>query len=357
MKQTTISSLTYLVVLLMLLVPAAGCKSDQTVYAVGNGNSASDAVAVEVKDMAYEPFSHSFAANGMVEAVKDAFISPEQGGQIKSISVREGDRVRAGQLLATLNTSVIEKGIAEARTQLQLAQTVYARQKELWDKQIGSEIQFLQAKTAKDAIEDRIKSLQAQLELSQIKAPIDGIVDTIAAKEGELAAPGVMLLRVIDLRRIYIKADVSESYLAKIKPGDPVTVEFPSYPDLAVKTTIQRIGNVVNPDNRTVKVTLALDNVGEKLKPNLMAVIRMEDFRTAAALVLPSIIIKKDMNGSYVYQVRIEKEKSIASKLYLTPGITENSLTQITSGLEPGQRIIVKGYNLVKNGVEITIAK
>lgn len=344
---------------LMVLVAAiffvTACNNEKV--ATANADDQTKKIMVEVKEISPETFAHYFSANGSLEAVEDAFISPELGGQVREIHVREGQRVRKGQLLVSLNDSVIERSISEVKTGLELARVVYMKRKGLWDKKIGSEIQYLEAKTNKESLENKLKTLEAQLALTRVTAPINGIVDEIAKKKGELSVPGMLLVRVVNLKMMYANADVSEAYLAKIKTGDPVTVTFPSLPDVTVRSKIQRIGSVVNPQNRTFKVTVMVDNRNEQLKPNVVAVLKMKDFQSDAALVVPSIIIKEDMKGTYVYIVQEDGGKAIARKTYVKPGISESTHTMIDSGLKAGQRVIVEGYSLVKNGVEVEIAK
>jgi membrane fusion protein (multidrug efflux system) len=320
---------------------------------VQSSEQSDDEVLITVKKMAYEPFNHYFLANGTVEAVEDAFISPEINGQIKKIHVREGQRVKAGELLVSLSSDIIQSSIAEVKSSLALAETVYNRRKGLWEKKIGSEVQYLEAKTNKEALENRLKSLEAQLDMAQIKAPIDGIVDEVSRKEGELAVPGLQLIRLVNLKTVYVNADVSESFLPRISKGDPVQVSFPTYPDWTIDTVIYRTGNVIKEQNRTFLVQVKIDNNEEKLKPNIIAVLKMKDFSAEAALVVPSIIVKNDLNGTYVYVTEENEGKLLARKVYVTPGMSESGDTMIEKGLQPGQEVIVEGYNLVKNGMPV----
>ena len=312
---------------------------------------------VTVKNMTFEKFEHFFQVNGSVEAVHDAFISSEINGQIKTIHVKEGQRVKENQLLISLNAEVIESSIAEVKSALELAETVYKKRKGLWDKEIGSEIQYLEAKTNRDSLASKLKTLEAQLKMTKIKAPIDGIVDEIFKKEGELAVPGLQLIQLVNLKKVYINADVSETYLARLEKGDTALVTFPSYPELTFDAAIYRTGNVVKSKNRTFLVQLLLENKEEKLKPNMMALIKMKDIALDSALVVPSIIIKNDLKGSYLYVIDTQekKGKTVARKTYVEPGISQGSDTLVTQGLEPGQQVIIKGYNLVKNGMEVKI--
>ncbi|MCK4406924.1 MAG: efflux RND transporter periplasmic adaptor subunit [Bacteroidales bacterium] len=330
-------------------------KLEEELNKYSNDNESKHKIPVSVLKLEYQKFNHFLEASGSVESINEAFISPEINGQIKKIYVTEGVRVKKGDLLVKINTSITENTINEVKTSLELATTVYEKQKQLWEKKIGSELQFLEAKNNKESLENKLNTLNAQLEMALIKSPIDGIVDEIFQKEGELGLPGIQLMQIINLDKLYINIDVSEAYLSNINKGDMVTLEFPAYPEIKIKVPIHRIGNVVKPENRTFTVQLKINNLEEKLKPNILSVIKINDFSTDSALVVPSIIIKQDFNGSYVYVAKNQSENMIAKKVYVKTGMSDGSNTMITEGLNPGQMVITKGYNLVKNGTEIKL--
>jgi membrane fusion protein (multidrug efflux system) len=308
---------------------------------------------VKVKRLGFESFEHSFQANGSIEAVREAFVGAEVSGRIQIIHVEEGNRVQKGELLVTLNSSIIENTLAEVRTSLKLTRTIFEKRKRLWEKKIGSEIEYLQAKNNKDALEDREKALVAQMEMTRIKAPISGLVENITVKKGAMALPGYNLLHIVDLEQVYINADISETYLGSVKTGDPVDITFPAQPQIKLKTKIHRIGNVVNPENRTIEIQMKMKNQNKLLKPNNLAIIRLRDFYSSRALLVPSILIKKDLKGEYIYTAVKEDNQWLAKKTYITPGLSEGNVTMIKSGLSTGQTVIVQGYNLVKNNTPI----
>ncbi len=343
-----------LIVPLILITALAACQKKQDAAAVA---VAAERLRVEVKTIVPEKFEHFFAVNGTLEAVQDAFISAETSGQIQAVHVQEGQRVQKGDLLVSLNSDITRNAAAEVNNALELARTVFRKRQELWDKKIGAEIQYLEAKTSKESLENRLASLQAQLALAQVKAPFSGIVDKIFKKSGELAVPGVQLMQLVNLNRMRVNAEVSETYLGKIQKGDPIEVTFPTYPGLSLETAITRIGQVVSARNRTVLVQAELDNRREQMKPNMMATLRCRDFYAPAALVVPAILVKNDLEGTYLYIVERENDREVARKVYVTTGLTEGNHTMVVNGLAAGQQVIVSGYNLVRNGLPVAVSQ
>lgn len=316
---------------------------------------ADSGVRIEVKTVAPEKFEHFFTVNGALEAVEDAFISAETSGQIQSVHVQEGQRVRAGERLVTLNSDITRSAVAEVGNALELARTVFRRRQELWDRRIGSEIQYLEAKTSKETLENRLAALQAQLDLAEVRAPFAGIVDRIYKKEGELAVPGLQLMQLVNLGRMRLNVEVSEAYLGRIRRGDRIEITFPTFPGWSLEAAISRVGQVVSAKNRTVLVQAVLDNPGERMKPNMMATMRCRDFFAPDALVVPAIVIKNDLQGTYLYTVEREDGRAVARKRYVRTGQTEGNRTLVVEGLQAGEPVIVSGYNLVRNGMPVTI--
>ncbi len=312
-------------------------------------------VPVSVKMIDYEVFNHYFEVRGTAEAVNESMISPETSGTIENIYVKEGERVRKNQLLAKLSTEIIENSIQEVESQLEYAETVYEKQKRLWDKKIGSEMQFLEAKNRRDGLQKNLETLKSQLEMAYIKSSINGVVDEIDMKVGELAMPGAPMMQLVSLDELFINADVSETYLASVKEGDSVQLSFPVYPDLKMKVPVHRIGNVINPANRTFKMQLKIKNPGNKLKPNILAVMRINDFTTPSALIVPSNVIKQDAKGQYIYVIREENSEKVARKVYIETGMTYDDESMVIEGLQLGDEVITRGYTQVSDGAPVSI--
>jgi len=313
-------------------------------------------ILVGVKVIAPETFEHYFEVNGSVEAVEQANLSPEQGGQIKKLLVKEGDAVKRGQTIATLNTSVISRSAEELESALELARTTFERQTKLWEQKIGSEMQYLQAKNQVESLEKKKQTLNAQLAMSTITAPFDGVIDIVHQKEGELAAPGMPIITMVNVSQLKVKADVSENYARAVKQGQMAEVRFPSF-GMTMKAPITTVGNIINPANRSFIVEVRIANADRSLKPNAVGVLRIKDFMVEKALVVPSICVGKDAKGSFVFVVREQEGASKAMKTYVTTDRSSEGNTLITEGLQAGDSVIVEGYNEVANGDVIRVHK
>lgn len=309
-----------------------------------------EGLLVSVEKVKISSFEHYFEATGTVEAINDAYISPQFNGQIKNIYVEEGDRVTKGQLLAELNSEVLQSSIVEMENALSLATTLFEKQEELWNQNIGSEVQYLQAKNTKEGLEKSLNTLYSQLKLTKVYAPFAGIVDEIYQKEGELGVPGVRMLQLVNLNEMFVNADVSEAYISSIDVKDSVILTFPSYPEIKISTTIYQKGNVIESANRTFNIKLKIKNIDEKIKPNLLAVIDLKDYETDSAILVPTVVLNKDINGQFLYVAEQKGESYFAKKVYVTVGRSNNESTIIEEGLELGQLVISQGFNIVKDG-------
>lgn len=314
-------------------------------------------IPVSVKTLATEKFNHYIEISGTIEAINIAFISPEMNGQIKEILVREGDRVIKDQPLVKLNTSILNNQIKEVEKALELAAIVYTKQENLWNQKIGSEIAFLTAKNGKESLERSLETLNSQLDLGLVKSPFDGIVDDIILKVGELAVPGSQLMQIVNLDNLYINADLAETYLSSVKKGDKVDLSFAAYPDLNMVTPIYRIGNIIHPMNRTINIQLQIKNKNEMLKPNGLAIIKINDFSSEKALVVPSLILKQDTKGSFLYVAAKKNTGWIAQKRYVQIGVSFEDQSMIESGLAEGEKVIIKGFTQTTDGSAIKITQ
>jgi RND family efflux transporter MFP subunit len=310
---------------------------------------------VTVKTTKTETFEHFFKVYGSLATDQNAMIYPEISGAITGIKVAEGQNVSKGQTLIVLDVSILRQQEAELKTRLDLAQITYEKQKKLWDKQIGSEMQFLQAKNNYEALKNNLAALQAQIAKGIITAPFAGIVDEIFPKVGEVAMPGMGLIRLVNVTNMYVEADISEDYLSKIKEGDKVVLSIPSM-NIEKHSTIKRMGQFINPNNRTFKIRVEVANQDQLLKPNMVTLININDFRADSAIVLPSsMVLDGAQNTRYVYVLPGNSSIENAEKRVIDVGMIYNNMAYIKSGLNAGERVISKGARSIKNGDKVEV--
>ena len=313
------------------------------------------ATPVEVLEINPKDFTRFVEVQGRVEADDFVNVSSEIGGRITSLLVEEGDYVRKGQLLATTDLETVEKQIAEIETQLELANTVYERQKRLWDQNIGSEIQYLEAKTRMEGLEKSLETLESQISKKNIYAPIGGYVDREFLQEGETAPPGMPIIQILNTAEIKVTADIQENFLSAIEKGDSVTVRFPAL-NLSIDETVTQLGRTIDLNNRTFEIQIKTSSRSGQLKPNLLAVIRFKDFQAEDIISVPLDAIHEEVNGNkFVYIVNEQSGRFTAKKSYVELGESNVNEVIIASGVRNGDRLITKGSKGISQGELVRI--
>ncbi len=315
-----------------------------------------EAVVVKVETVKPQIFNDYLEVSASIEPVEYAYITPQASGTIKAIYVQEGDYVQKGQLLMELDDDLIRNNIAQLEVQLALADSLYQKQKTLYEQGVVSEVQYLQSKNQKETLEKNIEVLKTQLRYTKLYAPFDGIVDQINVRVGEMAGPQARVMYLVNMNKMKAIAHVAENYLPYIHKGDPLVLKFPVYGDLEIKTQISRIGNFIDPTTGTFKVEAIFNNPQMKIKPNMTATMRFVTFKTKDAIVVPTQLLKKDSNGWFIYTVKKEGDKYIAVKNYITIGKITASEAMILSGLKAGDQIITEGFHMVHQGSIVKIS-
>ena len=315
-------------------------------------NKKDEVVKVKVTELQTEIFEHFIEVTGNVEALDDVEVSPETIGIIDAVFVKEGQSVRKGEVLAKLNTDILERSMDEVMVQLELANLNFERQDNLWKQNIGSEMQYLQSKNTKEGLEKRVESLKTQIEMGKIKSPVSGVVDVVYQKKGHIGNPQMPFAKVINISKMKVYADISEFYITKIKKGDVVDLFFPAL-NREIKAPINQIGNSIDPNNRTFRVRINLNNPDKMIKPNLVSIIKVRDYVNTEAISVPILYIKEDLKGSYTYIVETQNGKNIAKKVYVKTGVTNNNIIEVVDGLTAGMKVVSEGYNQIIDGTPL----
>jgi RND family efflux transporter MFP subunit len=304
-------------------------------------------------------FVHYLELQGDVKTKQNVLIYPEMAGTLERIYVTEGERVTKGQLLAKIDDGGLGSQLAQLKTQAELNKTTFERQKRLWDQKIGSEIQFLQAKTNFEASQNAVKQIESQLGKSTIRAPFPGIIDDVIKDQGTVVSPGQgsEIFRIVNLSDMYIEVDVPESYLGQISKGKEAVVYFPVLGD-SVMTKIRETGNFINPSNRSFRVEIPVPNKKGLIKPNLTARVRLNDYTNTEAILIPQSIISENAEGeqyAYVSSEPNAKNEAVVTRSIITTGKTQKGQIEVLSGISNGNQIIKEGARTVKNGQKVKI--
>ncbi len=313
-------------------------------------------VIVGVFEAKPEAFNHYIEVQGKVDGEENTAVFPSNNAIVTAVYVKQGDMVRKGQMLAQLDNSILLKSIEATKVNVELANTLFEKYKSLWDQKIGSEVQYLQAKTAKEAADKQLIALKEQLDLYVVKSPINGSLEELNAKVGMFASPSnpTPLFRVVNFNSVKVLADVSESYAPKIKVGNPVKVYFPDF-EVELNSQLRYSSKYINPVNRTFSTEVRLGPSKVQYRANMMAIVKINDYHNPNALSVPTSIIKEAADKKFLFVARTENNQTIARKLMVETGETYNGLTEIKSGVVEGDKIISIGYNGLIDGQVIKV--
>ena len=298
-----------------------------------------------------QEFNHFTSFQGTVKTMKNINVYPEMPGQLLEVLVVEGQKVEKDQVLARIDDGGLLAQLAQAKSQLLLAETVFNRQERLWSQNIGSEIQFLQAKTQFESAEKAVDALSLQAEKSIVRAPFDGTVDQIFKEPGTIVAPGMgsELFRVVNIDEVYVEVDVPETHITSISEGSKVRVNLSAIGE-EVDARIARVSKVINPSNRSFTVEIPLDNHSGFIRPNLMASVAINDYSNKSAIMIPQSVVSENAEGQQ-YCFALEKSTGgyIAKRLIIETGKTSEDLIEVLEGVEKGALLITEGAKKVSD--------
>jgi membrane fusion protein (multidrug efflux system) len=312
---------------------------------------------LKIKGIAVTPvstatFNHYIDVQGKIDSDKNVQVSPEVPGIITKVNVQLGDKVRKGQVLAEIDGSVLAQSIEEVKSQSAFANTMYEKQKGLWDQKVGTEVQYLSAKNNKEALENRLSTLQRQYAMTKIKSPIDGTIDEVRLKQGEAAMPGMPMFRVVNLSEFKVVAEIAEAYFGEIKVGDDVLVNLPDAAQ-EIKGKVTDKTNVIDAMNRTFKIEVALKGQNLALRPNMIAKIKVNDYTNKSAVVAPVNTIQESETGNYVYLAEKSGAGYKVKKQFVKTGKSYLDKVEIKEGLQNGDLLITSGFQDITTGQQI----
>jgi RND family efflux transporter MFP subunit len=331
-----------------------------------NAAKAANAKLVTVGAIAPETFTHYIDLQGKVESENISYITPRgQGGQVKALLIKRGDVVAKGQLILKLDDALqrqaliaAEQGLETLKTQLSFAKTLYQKQKNLWDQNIGTEVQLITAKNNVETLETQLKSAQEQVKLSKeqlsftsVYSDVSGVAEEVNIRVGEIfAGPGQ--IRIVNTSNLKVTAEVPENYLERVKNGSKLKVTLPDI-NKTIDATISVAGKIINPINRSFFIEARIQN-DKDFRPNQVALVKIQDYTINNAITVPVNTLQSDEKGKYVMVAVKEGDKLIARKKQVTAGEFYGDKMEIKSGLQAGDQVITEGYQSLYEGQVIT---
>ena len=302
-------------------------------------------VDVSVVEVQPTTFYNYLEVQGRVDAEQNVQVNAETPGTITRVYVTIGQNVKRGQTLAQIDDQVLRQNIAQVQTQLELATTLYKRQKNLWDQKIGTEVQFLTAKTQMESLQKQLAALRSQASMYRIEAPISGTIDAMDLRVGQSVSPGIPLgIRIVNANALKVKAQIAESYMSRVNQGDDVTVILPDVPD-TLKTKLSYASKVIDQTSRSFNVEIKLPSK-KSYRSNMLAVLKIVDYKNPDAIIIPVNVIQKSETADYVFIAVNGK----ATRANVTVGKISEGKAEILSGLKPGDEVITAGFTDLNEG-------
>jgi len=339
----------YLIIPAIIFASCGGGKQDKKAPEAAPKADSAKAIPVAIMNVQPIDFHGYVEVQSQIVGDENILATPQASGTVSSILVQVGQHVSKGQVLAQLDAAVVNQQIEAMQPQLELYKSVYEKQQALWKQNIGTEVQLMQSKAQYEATRKQIESMKTQRDFYRIVSPINGIVDAVNLKVGEMAVPGMLGIRVVSYDKLKAEANLGENYLGKVKQGDPVILVLSDEND-SIKTTLSYVSQAIDPTSRAFTVVVRLGN-NSKLHPNMGCKMKIGNYQNPHALVVPVSVIQKTQDGTMLYIASDGKAKAVM----VTAGRNSNGQVEILSGLNEGDQVIVKGFEGIDNGQPISI--
>ena len=321
-----------------------------------NGNKTPETEAlVSVITLKDTVFNHYLEIQGNVNTKDNILVQPEFSGTLTILNVKAGQRVSNGQILGKVDDAGMSQQLASIENQYALAKTTFERQKNLWDKKIGSEIQFLQAQAQMISAQKSVAQMRAQVAKTVIRAPFSGTIDDVFVERGQVVAPNPQgLMRIVNLSNMYVSTTVPETYIGKLKVGTAVDVFLTSL-GKTYKGKVRQVANFINPSNRSFGIEVSVPNPDNLLRPNQVAQLKIIDYAIKNAIVVPTNVVQEDgKNNKFVFiATNINGKKGVAKKVVVKVGKSSDNVTEILSGLNANNVIVTEGANNIADGMKL----
>ena len=324
--------------------------------AIANLDPSEKLALISMFEVKPENFDHHIEIQANIKTRQNVLLYPEYNGTLKKVYVEEGQKVKKGKLLAQIDDAGLKNQLEQLQIQARLSKTTYERTQRLWNQNIGSEMNLLQAKATYESQLKTVAQLKKQLQRTQILAPFSGTIDEIVANTGANLLPGqTPVMRIVNLKKMYTEASVPERYLEQVKKGTSTTVKIPML-DREYATTIRQTGNFINPNNRSFRVETLLPNPDEMIKPNLSCKLKINDYSNPEALMIPMRIVKENANGKkYIFKLKSDGKDQVyrTEQTFVRLGKNSTDKVEVLEGIQAGDLLVDEGATIVENNQRV----
>lgn len=324
--------------------------------AIANLDPSEKLALISMFEVKPENFDHHIEIQANIKTRQNVLLYPEYNGTLKKVYVEEGQKVKKGKLLAQIDDAGLKNQLEQLQIQTKLSKITYERTQRLWDQNIGSEMNLLQAKATYESQLKTVAQLKKQLQRTQILAPFSGTIDEIVANTGANLLPGqTPVMRIVNLKKMYTEASVPERYLEQVKKGTSATVKIPML-DREYPTTIRQTGNFINPNNRSFRVETLLPNPDEMIKPNLSCKLKINDYSNPEALMIPMRIVKENASGKkYIFKLKSDGKDQVyrTEQTFVRLGKNSVDKVEVLEGIQAGDLLVDEGATIVENNQRV----
>ncbi|MEW6117669.1 MAG: efflux RND transporter periplasmic adaptor subunit [Nitrospirota bacterium] len=330
---------------------------------------------IEVRKVALESVAVPLTATAMIELNADRVskVSPRVTGKIARLLASQGDRVRAGQPLAHIDTVELDQAWSEyikAKGRQELALKNLKREETLFEKKVAPEKDVLKARQELSEAEadltlSKEKFRLLGVDVSQMEfqrnsgrsghhplipmsSPVGGVVIEKSVTPGEVVGPDKVLFTVADLSTLWVLIDIYEKDIARLKPGMAVKVSVSAFPDKDFRGSLSYIGDLVDEKTRTVKARVTVTNTGGLLKPGMFATVQVDAkaAQVEQVIAVPAEAVLLEGAARYVF---VQESVDRFKRRDISVGRTLGKNVEITDGLKEGDAVVVKGAFTLKS--------
>jgi membrane fusion protein, multidrug efflux system len=320
----------------------------------GMGGGGARVVVVEVQPVSRGYIARQVTVTGVVEPVRVVGVNSQLAGALTAVSVQEGDRVRAGAVLARMDSREIEAQLASALATYDVTRAAFERAEQLRERLVITLPEYERERTAYAAAQAQVEQLRTRAGFAVVRAPVTGVVTEKRVETGDAVGSQARLFTIADVSELVTRVGVSELDVVELSAGDPVTITLDAFPNQELRGRIRRVFPGADPATRLVPVEVVFDAAGAQLaRPGFLARVTFDLATSQDVLLLPVQAVLGTQGSQSVFVVDGENQ---AFRRPVTTGLTSRGRVEIVSGLTEGEPVVVVGNSNLREGMTVRIA-